>query len=893
MAPSVHIDDLKVFSPNDVLEWLVSSGIDTAALGGILSHSITGKLLLEDHFTQQTLEEIGVIRSIDRLKIENLIRDAKESKQNAMRREKPVAEMKFERTISPDMTQDESKGGSFRRSHEFRRRAMSSSSTLRSSFEDTPVVEPSPLNLRRGSSGDNAALRKLRPESSSHHLSRLRTSLSSSTSSIPSALGVETPRLQFLRLRNLFGSNLNPTVIFGIVDWEVAKLLDAMLNASPSVRNSTEQKRECMKMNQRFVSQLQAEGYYFIADMIPDIDEVDFKQDLMGYGLTKKKFLNELHGLLLELRSYRENTGRPRSNSSDSFESNGSADSSMVMLQSPHLEKGTLLDSISTDVTDYSIISVNSVSPRTLPKECPRTEPVRKLEEDALIYRESVPRRRRLARRSSFDSGENNINESNTGFRIIRASENRPSPSSNSNPPVLLKSRSNSMGGSARFPMYKNHAPSIVLNRATVAGLPKASNSKLAIDLDAVDMNKSYNYSELDGALQYGKLVIGVGGVKGAIGMQALGTSAREVIKGGDRIEMNTGLKYLKKLGKGAGGIVYQAIHVPSLCIVAVKDVAISDKSQRKQMARELDALLLGHKHPNIVTFYDSFFVPKTGTTSLIFECMGGGSLQDMIDSRVDISNEKLTHIAIDCLRGLHYLHSDCNLLHRDIKPSNLLVNVDGVVKIADFGISRDLDECEANTYLGTSFYMSPERIMAQEYSFKADVWSLGLCILTCALGKYPFEMGEKSFWNIRQILLEQSLPSMPSRFDERFTAMIKLSLERDPKIRVSCQSLLQCDYFKEDAISMDKYRLSPKFFKPDIKLDSEVKSQLLNLIVDNVIGYYRGLCNQNLDGPVCVNPLLSLTQVAKLAKQSGIPAHELTHALDRALKKLQLELQH
>lgn len=81
-------------------------------------------------------------------------------------------------------------------------------------------------------------------------------------------------------------------------------------------------------------------------------------------------------------------------------------------------------------------------------------------------------------------------------------------------------------------------------------------------------------------------------------------------------------------------------------------------------------------------------------------------------------------------LCGLTYLHTK-NHLHRDIKPANVLLNWRGEVKLSDFGISRQLPEEVdfSRTAVGTRSYMSPERIEGGRYSFKSDVWGIGLIL--------------------------------------------------------------------------------------------------------------------------------------------------------------------
>lgn len=92
-------------------------------------------------------------------------------------------------------------------------------------------------------------------------------------------------------------------------------------------------------------------------------------------------------------------------------------------------------------------------------------------------------------------------------------------------------------------------------------------------------------------------------------------------------------------------------------------------------------------------------------------------------------------------LKGLEYLHKTTKIIHRDIKPSNLLINSQGEVKIADFGVSGKIDYTleYKNSWVGTVTYMSPERFGGDRYNHDTDVWSLGLTLIECALGRFPY----------------------------------------------------------------------------------------------------------------------------------------------------------
>ena len=108
---------------------------------------------------------------------------------------------------------------------------------------------------------------------------------------------------------------------------------------------------------------------------------------------------------------------------------------------------------------------------------------------------------------------------------------------------------------------------------------------------------------------------------------------------------------------------------------------------------------------------------------------------------RVDV----LGKISEAVLSGLNYLYEVHRIMHRDIKPSNVLVNSRGYIKLCDFGVSGELVNSIADTFVGTSTYMAPERIQGAKYSIKSDVWSVGLTIMELAIGRFPFDASENS----------------------------------------------------------------------------------------------------------------------------------------------------
>ena len=123
-------------------------------------------------------------------------------------------------------------------------------------------------------------------------------------------------------------------------------------------------------------------------------------------------------------------------------------------------------------------------------------------------------------------------------------------------------------------------------------------------------------------------------------------------------------------------------------------------------------------------------------------------------------------------LNGLIYLYEGHNIMHRDIKPSNVLVSSRGHIKLCDFGVSGELVNSIADTFVGTSTYMAPERIKGDKYTIKSDVWSFGLTIMELAIGKFPYDASDTTdeegytapggILDLLQQIVHENAPTLP-----------------------------------------------------------------------------------------------------------------------------------
>jgi mitogen-activated protein kinase kinase len=132
-----------------------------------------------------------------------------------------------------------------------------------------------------------------------------------------------------------------------------------------------------------------------------------------------------------------------------------------------------------------------------------------------------------------------------------------------------------------------------------------------------------------------------------------------------------------------------------------------------------------------------------SGNVIMCMEFMDCGALDAISKKFGPVRVDVLGKIAVAMLEGLTYLYNVHRIMHRDIKPSNVVVNSKGEIKLCDFGVSGELVNSVANTFVGTSTYMAPERIQGDQYTVRSDVWSLALTLMELAIGKFPYKHDE------------------------------------------------------------------------------------------------------------------------------------------------------
>lgn len=212
--------------------------------------------------------------------------------------------------------------------------------------------------------------------------------------------------------------------------------------------------------------------------------------------------------------------------------------------------------------------------------------------------------------------------------------------------------------------------------------------------------------------------------------------------------------RVLKKLGQGGMGEVYLAEDLNLPRQVAIKFMALEYAGVpelRDRFRREAKAAAR-IDHPNVVTIYE--VGEFNNRPYLVMQYVDGGSLANLIAQR-ELSIEEVLDIGLQICAGLAKAHQK-GVLHRDLKPANILIDLEGRIKIVDFGLAKLRDASSITStgeVMGTPAYMSPEQVRGQKLDPRSDIFSLGVILYQLITRQLPFagNTREALYWAILQ----------------------------------------------------------------------------------------------------------------------------------------------
>ena len=270
-------------------------------------------------------------------------------------------------------------------------------------------------------------------------------------------------------------------------------------------------------------------------------------------------------------------------------------------------------------------------------------------------------------------------------------------------------------------------------------------------------------------------------------------------------------LEIITLLGVGSSGEVYLVQDSKTKKKLALKKVKYTEDEKTNNQIETEVKLSKFLKHENIIRIYATYFFENN--IHFVMEYMDKGTIEDLIKKKKIIPEKYVGMITYQILKGMIFCQKERKIIHRDLKPSNILVNSKGKIKISDFGVSTIVEGswAQRKTMTGTIKYMAPERIESELYYINCDVWSLGLIVMECILGYYPYNIYNNNktpgYWEVREIIEKNPVPQLDKKkYSLELIDFTNKCLIKDPKERPTPAKLMDHPFIeKYNKLSCDE----------------------------------------------------------------------------------------
>jgi NIMA (never in mitosis gene a)-related kinase len=216
--------------------------------------------------------------------------------------------------------------------------------------------------------------------------------------------------------------------------------------------------------------------------------------------------------------------------------------------------------------------------------------------------------------------------------------------------------------------------------------------------------------------------------------------------------------------------------------------------SDEEKKATFVEAKILSKlDHPNIIKFKEVFIAKKPKCTlNIVTDFADGGDLQTRMKNQKgkSLSETQILDWFTQICLALKHIH-DRKIIHRDIKSQNVFLTENGMIKLGDFGIAKSLEWTwqKAMTVVGTPYYLSPEILLNKPYSYKSDIWSLGVLLYEMTALKMPFDATSLPILSMR--IIKGEYTAVPLSFSKELRGLIKSLLIVDSNKRPNINELL------------------------------------------------------------------------------------------------------
>ena len=258
--------------------------------------------------------------------------------------------------------------------------------------------------------------------------------------------------------------------------------------------------------------------------------------------------------------------------------------------------------------------------------------------------------------------------------------------------------------------------------------------------------------------------------------------------------------KIIKLLGKGSYGQAYLAKNNLTKTDCVIKQINLEKMSEKEKNDILNESVILKKlDHPNIIKFYEVFISKKPQhVLNIVTEYADDGDLSQKIKQNKNKYFEEsyILDIFTQICLALKHIH-DKKIIHRDLKSQNIFLTKSGLVKLGDFGIAKNLDYTwdKARTLIGTPYYLSPEMVTNKPYSYKSDIWSLGVLLYEMCNLKMPFDAPNLPMLSLK--IMRGNYNPLNGNFSKDLKNLVASMLLVNVDKRPSINEILRCPLIK------------------------------------------------------------------------------------------------
>jgi len=276
--------------------------------------------------------------------------------------------------------------------------------------------------------------------------------------------------------------------------------------------------------------------------------------------------------------------------------------------------------------------------------------------------------------------------------------------------------------------------------------------------------------------------------------------------------------RLISVIGRGSFGkvILAQNIHTQKLyALKVIKKSKIIENSNNTNIVLGERNILCLLENPFVVRLHFTFQSQNKCFFGLEYAA-GGELYYHMIKHGLIPLHDAMIYSA-EIVLALSHIH-DLGIVYRDLKPENILFDAKGHIKLTDFGLAKELKRSSTATFCGTNFYLAPEIILGESYSFQIDWWALGILLCEMVTGSTPF------FGDNASEVMESIINDPPSFYEgtpEELIEFVLFLLEKDPKLRPESEDIKNHPFFS----GFDWKKVENKEYQPSYIPDANTIS--------------------------------------------------------------------